>query len=57
MIWVIVIVGLVVITLVVMEWRSRNKPLLPGLQDGDPYRYRGSGKPIIGGNDVDQPHD
>ena len=57
MIWFLVIIALVVITLVLLEWRSRNKPLPPGLRDDHPNRFRGSGRPLTGGTDFDQRHD
>jgi hypothetical protein len=57
MVWFIVIIALVVITVAFFEWRSWNKPQSRDLQDGDPYRFRGSGRPLTGGNDFDQRHD
>ena len=33
MIWAVIIIGVIVVALVLFEWRSRNKPLSSGLSD------------------------
>ena len=54
----IVIIGVVVLALGIMEWRSRNKPLASGLSNpmgGNPNR--GGNRGLTGGHTFDQPHD
>jgi len=55
MVWVIVIIGLVAVTVGLHEWRSRNKPLRPGLKDyWSVNGYKGSGRPLTGGTNFDR---
>ncbi len=54
----IIIVGVVVLALGILEWRSWTKPMAPGLNDwwgGNPNR--GGDRGITGGHHFDQPHD